>query len=89
MQNTISVREIQRNYRKLINQVKRTKQPIFLGAYFKPEAVLLDVPMFEAMGRAKPKKTWKEIKAVLGKISQSGKQKVNLAKFIHEDRQAR
>ena len=82
---------MQRNYRKLIDEVKRTKRPLYLGARFKPEAVLVDVDIFEHLKRqAEQKKSWEEIKRTLEWIRNEGKgEKANLAKFIHEDRKRR
>lgn len=82
------MREMQRNYRKLINQAKRTKNPVFLGARARPEAVLLDIDVYEdldkkAMGK---KMNWEEMKRKLDWISAGGRQNVNLAKFVHADR---
>jgi PHD/YefM family antitoxin component YafN of YafNO toxin-antitoxin module len=85
----VSAREIQRNYRKLVDRVKETGQAIYLGAGSKPEAVLLNVEAFEslkekAMGK---KMDWKKIKRKLDLIAGSGKQGISLSEFIHEDRQ--
>lgn len=91
MEKIVSIREIQHNYRKLINQTKRTKQPIFLGKHYRPEAVLLDIEAYEQLhgGRsAKPKRSWEEVKKSLEWIAKGGKQNTDLAKFIHDDRQS-
>lgn len=87
--NIVSLREIQRNYRKLINQVKRTKTPVYLGARSKPEAVLLDVEIFEDLDKRanRQRLSWEEMKERLDRISAGGKQGVNVADFIHADRQ--
>lgn len=83
----VLLREIQRNYRKLIDQVRKTKKPLYLGARLKPEAVLVDVDMFERLQqRAGQKRSWQEIKHTLEWIRKGGKKGVNLAKFVHEDR---
>lgn len=85
--NIVTSREVQRNYRKLINRVKRTKQPLYLGARLKPEAVLLDVQTFEKLtANKKAQKTWQETKRTLDWIRSQGRQDVDLAKFVHEDR---
>jgi hypothetical protein len=89
MEHIISVRELQRNYRKIINKAKRTKQPMFLGKFYQPEAVLLDLKSFEELRSfrpAKPKRTWEEIKKSLDRIRKSGKQNVNLSEFVIKDR---
>ncbi|MDP3741663.1 MAG: type II toxin-antitoxin system Phd/YefM family antitoxin [bacterium] len=91
MEKIVSIREMQRNYRKLINQTKRTKQPIFLGKHYRPEAVLLDVVAYEELRgwrSAKPRRSWAQVKKSLERIRKSGKQNVNLAEFIRKDRQS-
>ena len=91
MEQIISAREIQRNYRKLIDKVNRTKQPIFLGRFYKPQAVLLSIESFEELRGwrpVRPKKNWAEMKKSLEKIRKSGKQNVNLSDFVIEDRQS-
>lgn len=86
--NTVSLREIQRHYRKLINDVKRTRTPLYLGARFKPEVVLIGVDTFEQLQKRANhgKKSWDEVKRILELSRKSGRQGVNLAKFIHNDR---
>lgn len=85
----VSMREIQRNYRELIDRARKTKQPIYLGARLQKEAVLLDVEVYENLKKkAQGKKiTWPEMKARLDWIRKGGRQDVNLAQFIHDDRQ--
>lgn len=85
-ENIIMSRELQRNYRKLIDEVKKTKKPLYLGARLKPEAVLVDIETFERLQCPKKKKSWEEIKHTLEWIRAGGEKKVNLATFIHEDR---
>lgn len=46
---TTTVREIQRNYRKLFNYVKRTKKPILVITNNKPDVVIVDVKKLEEM----------------------------------------
>lgn len=88
MEQVISVREIQRNYRKLANLVKTSKKPLFLGAHFKPELVVLDYKHYKiSHGQAfKPKKSWSEIEKTLNWVAKGGKQKTNLGRAIYEDR---
>ena len=84
----VSIREIQRNYRKLIDRVKETGRPLYLGARLKAEAVLLDVGVFEDLkNKARKKESWQEVKKRLDWIAGLGRQNVNLSQFIHEDRQ--
>lgn len=83
----ISARDIQRNYRKLINRVKNTGAPLFLGARFQPEAVLLGLKAFnDLQGITVKKRNWEEVEKTLDWIAEGGRGEVNLAKFIHEDR---
>ncbi|MDR3642807.1 MAG: type II toxin-antitoxin system Phd/YefM family antitoxin [Candidatus Doudnabacteria bacterium] len=83
----ISIRQIQRNYRQLINQAKKTGRPVYLGARLKKEAVLIDAESYEKL-KAKASYSgpvWGEIKESLAKLRKSGK-KQNLSKFIYADR---
>lgn len=43
---TASVREMQRNYKKLIDYVNKTKEPLYLLSNNKPKVVILDVKVF-------------------------------------------
>ena len=88
MQEIISVRELQRNYRTIINRAKRTKKPVFLGRYHKPEVAILDMGVYETVYKHKPKRSWAEIKKTLDWIKAGGKQNVNLAEFVRKDRQS-
>ncbi len=83
------MREMQRNYRELFDRARKTKQAVYLGARLKPEVVLLDVGVFEDMQKKIQGKkiTWPEMKARLDWIRKGGRQDVNLAQFIHDDRQ--
>lgn len=86
----IATREIQRRYRQLIDKVKRTKMPLYLGMRGRSEAVLLDMETFERMSRRsnQPKRNWQEVKEVLKDIQKDGVKNINLARFIREDRRA-
>lgn len=86
----IATREIQRRYRQLVDRVKRTKMPLYLGTRARSEAVLLDVETFERMARQSNQRTrtWEETEKVLKEIREDGLKKVNLARFIREDRRA-
>jgi len=44
-----SVQELQRGYRRLLDLVKKTKEPLYLLCNNKPEAVILDVNKFSWM----------------------------------------
>ena len=86
-QHIVSMREIQRNYRKLVDTIKRTKQPLYLGARSKAEAVLVEVSVFEDLQKRKNQKNnWGDIKRILDWIKEGGRQDVNLSTFVHEDR---
>ena len=88
-QEVTSVREMQRNYRGLVNRVKRTKAPLYLGARSRPEVVLLDIETFESFKRhAVPRITsWGEIAQRLAWIRKGGRPgALSLSDFVHEDR---
>jgi len=85
--NVVGSRQMQRNYRKLIDEVKRTRQPLYLGARFTAEAVLLDVATFEYLRQKQKQRVGAgDIRRTLDELRKSGKQGVNLAQFVHEDR---
>jgi prevent-host-death family protein len=88
--NIVLSRELQRNYRKLINTVKKTRQPLYIGARHKSEAVLLDIDEFKQLQQRADKKqrSWTDTRKILETIRASGKGGVNLGLYIHEDRQA-
>ncbi|EKD56560.1 MAG: hypothetical protein ACD_58C00147G0006 [uncultured bacterium] len=50
---TASVREVQRNYKKLFDQVNKTKEPLFLLSNNKPKVVVLDFQVFQDMAKEK------------------------------------
>lgn len=50
---TASVREVQRNYKKLFDQVNKTKEPLFLLSNNKPKVVVLDFKVFQDMAKEK------------------------------------
>jgi prevent-host-death family protein len=86
----VSVREIQRNYRKLIDLVKETGEPLYLTNHSETEAVLLDVGSYTKLQKqVSRREDWSSVKKTLERIRRHGKQNVNLANFIHNDRQTR
>jgi prevent-host-death family protein len=89
--NIVSVREMQRNYRKLIDQVKETGRPMYLATHSQTEAVLLDINSYEKLQeQASRREDWSSVKKTLDRISKGGKGKnVNLGNFIHTDRETR
>lgn len=92
MEKVISAREMQRNYKKILDKTKRSKRPLYLGRNYKPEFVVLDLDSYEKLkgwwSSPQPRRTWEEIEKSLNWIAKGGRQNVNLAKFIHNDRQS-
>ena len=90
-QNIISMREIQRNYKRVLEKAKTQKGPVFLGAHGKKKAVLMSIEDFERLERksdiAQKKKEWKRIEATLNRIAKEGRQDVNLSEYVRYDRQ--
>ena len=84
----VTLRDIQRRYRNLVDTVKRATRHLYLGTRSKSEAVLLDVETFEELqDRATRKKqSWGEVKKILEEIRKDGTQGVNLAEFVRKDR---
>lgn len=91
-QRIISMREIQRNYKRILEKAKRSKQPVFLGAHGNPRAVLMDIEVFHLLEKKmkdKAKKMkWRQIERLLDEVSASGRQDVSLSDFIRYDRQS-
>lgn len=46
---TTTAREIQRNYRKVFDAVKRTKEPVFVMKNNRPEVAIVDAKKLEEM----------------------------------------
>ncbi|MDO8503447.1 MAG: type II toxin-antitoxin system Phd/YefM family antitoxin [bacterium] len=46
---TTTAREIQRNYKKVFETVKRTKEPVFVMKNNKPEVAIIDAKKLEEM----------------------------------------
>lgn len=90
-QGIISMREIQRNYKRILQKAREQKSPVFLGVYGKPQAVLMDIEEFERLrGKKKYKqseKEWEELKKELDYLARQGKQNISLAQFVRQDRQ--
>lgn len=86
------MREIQRNYKRILQKAREQKSPVFLGSYGKAQAVLMDIEEFERLrGKKKRKqseKEWEELKKELDYLARQGKQNVNLAQFVRQDRQS-
>ncbi len=64
--------------------------PLYLGTRAQSEAVLLDVETFERMSRQANQRTrsWGETEKILKGIRADGAKKINLARFIREDRRS-
>lgn len=89
---TTTVREIQRNYKKVFEQVKRTKEPVIVMKNNKPDVAIVDIKKLEATEAVNPAravnwdKLWKDLKRVR---AFKGKGNGNLSAFIAHDRQTR
>jgi len=46
---TTTAREIQRNYRKIFDEVKKSKEPVFVMKNNKPEIAIIDAKKLEEM----------------------------------------
>lgn len=86
------MREIQRNYRKIIDWVRSVRKPVFLGSHGKAQAVLLDIGEFQKLqekaAAEKRKMKWQEMERALDRLSRKGRQDVSLSEFIIRDRHA-
>jgi len=96
---TTTVREIQRNYKKVFEYAKRAKEPIIVMKNNKPEVAIVDVRKLDEMaaiasGEVKygqydqtQEINWERILEQLKRIrSFRGKGQGNLSKFVQEDR---
>ena len=86
---TTTIREIQRNYKKVFEQVKRTKQPVVVLKNNKPDVAIVDIKKLQEISAIDPRtvdwdKLWEDIKRVR---AFKGKGRGNLSAFIAEDRQ--
>lgn len=88
----ISMREMQRNYKNILNTAKVLKKPVLLGSHGKVQAVVMDIEDYrrlEAKLRiTRQKRGWKEAEAMFDRLAAGGVQNVLLADFVHHDRQA-
>lgn len=55
MPKTASVRDVQRNYKKLFDYVIKTKEPLYLLSNNQPKVVVLDLSVFEDLADKKNK----------------------------------
>ncbi len=51
MPNTVSVSDIQKNYRKIFDKARRTKEPVIVLSNNKPDVVIMDVESLELMNK--------------------------------------
>jgi len=96
---TTTIREIQRNYKKVFEEVKKTKQPIIVMKNNKPDIAIVDVKKLAEMAAIASgdvkygeydqsrkidwDKLWERMKRVR---AFKGKGRGNLSQFIAEDR---
>ncbi len=52
MPKTVSASEVQKNYRKIFNLVKRTKEPVIVLTGNKPDVAIIDYNALEALRKA-------------------------------------
>lgn len=88
--NIVPTREIQRDYRQLINRLKRTKKPVFLGSRGKLEAVLLNAQDYLAsQTKTKLRLDPSVLVQTMRKLRQEGRKNVSLIKALRHDRDSR
>ena len=76
---TASVQDIQRNYRKLVDEVKTTRNPLFVLRNNNPEVVIVDVESWNAItkrSRAEEERQALEAIRIFEKERKAGKLKV-------------
>ena len=71
MPNTVSVSDIQKDYRKVFNRVKRTKEPVIVLSNNKPDVAIVDYESLEELRTASAER---EIKIALKAIKQGEKE---------------
>ncbi len=52
MPNTVSVSDIQKNYRKVFDRAKRTKEPVIVLSNNKPDVAIIDYDELEILRKA-------------------------------------
>jgi prevent-host-death family protein len=76
---TASVQDIQRNYRKLVDEVKATGDPLFVLRNNTPEAVIIDVDSWNSItkrSRAEEEREALEAVRIYKKEKKAGKLKI-------------
>lgn len=71
MPNTVSVSDIQKNYRKVFDRAKQTKEPVIVLSNNKPDVAIVDYESLEEMRKASAEK---EIRETLRIIKQGDKE---------------
>ena len=51
MPNTVSVSDIQKNYRKIFDRARRTKEPIVILSNNKPDVVIMDIESLDLINK--------------------------------------
>ena len=89
----ISAREIQRNYKRILENVRNRREPIILGTRGRAEAVVLSIDEFKKMRESLTKRKngvkWLEVKKMLETISKMGRQDISLSEYVLSDRKTR
>lgn len=84
---TTTVREIQRNYKKIFEQVKRTKEPVVVMKNNKPDVAIIDVKKLEKIEATVSKTVdWDKLWKMIEKSRSINGKRGNLSQFIAEDR---
>lgn len=72
---TVSVHEMQRSYRKLLDKVKSSKNPVFILRNNVPEAVIVDVVSWNKMSERLINKEYKDAEKAVKNFQKERKQK--------------
>ncbi|MDO8429694.1 MAG: type II toxin-antitoxin system Phd/YefM family antitoxin [Candidatus Daviesbacteria bacterium] len=51
MPKTVSVSDIQKNYRKIFDDVRKTKEPVIVLSNNKPDVVIMDIKILESLNK--------------------------------------
>lgn len=84
--NTISAREMQRNYKKIFDRVKRTKEPVIVISNNKPQAAIVSLDVIADYQRERDFTFLKEIWAK-NKNADSKKAMKDITEVVEEVRQ--
>jgi len=75
--NAFSVTELKRKTSKVLEQVKKTKEPVYIISHSKPEAVVLDLEKYNAV-----EKTLEDLEDVLAVEEVRGEPTISLDDFL-------